>query len=349
MNLLGLSYFLVAAQEMNFTAAAQKLFITQQSLSCHIKKLEDEYQVKLFDRRPKLKLTPAGERLVEYASRMLRLERMMRSEFSDISLNVSGTLMVGCSRLRAKYVFPRIWNEYRKFYPNIEIRVVEGTSVTLEAYLENRRIDICIGPSLSDQGGISQEKLISEKVYCIVNRELFKSRYGDQTPNMLEKFYSGIPCEEFLKFPLIMQPPTNSIRKIVNQFFKMKDMIPRPVFESNDTEMLFNMCLSGSGIIFLSSTGLFLPQSFYHRCLEKVYVFPIKNTILTPVIAWPSDPPLPHFARVFVDISHRTFLESARKIEKMASKILQVNSSDSDTESISSQMSEEQRQFSATV
>ncbi|MGW8114547.1 LysR family transcriptional regulator [Caproicibacterium sp. NSD3] len=325
MNFLGLSYFLIAAEEMNFTAAAQKLFITQQSLSSHIKKLENEYQVKLFERKPKLKLTPAGERMVEYSSRILRMERMMRSEFSEISLNASGTLIVGCSRLRAKYIFPEIWNEYRKFYPNIELRVVEGSSATLESYLEDRKIDICISLNILDQSSISLEKLIPEKIYCIINRELFKNRFGSRTTDMLKKFSSGISCENLIKFPLIMQPPTNIIRKITNHYFEIEDIIPKPVFESNDTEMLFNMCVSGSGVIFLSSTGLFLPQSFYHHSLERVYVFQFKDATVTPVIAWPSDPPLPHFSRVFADISHRIFLESTRKVEKISSNILQAN------------------------
>ena len=61
MNLRSLHYFLIAAEEMNFTKAAERLFISQQALSSHIKRLEDEYGVRLFERRPALHLTLEGE------------------------------------------------------------------------------------------------------------------------------------------------------------------------------------------------------------------------------------------------------------------------------------------------
>ena len=53
--------FLYAVEEMNFTRAAERAFVTQQCLSDHIRRLEKNYNVKLFDRTPKLKLTKAGE------------------------------------------------------------------------------------------------------------------------------------------------------------------------------------------------------------------------------------------------------------------------------------------------
>ena len=60
MNLLNLEYFLIAAEELNFTRAAKRLHIAQQSLSNHIAKLEDHFGTPLFDRNPPMSLTPAG-------------------------------------------------------------------------------------------------------------------------------------------------------------------------------------------------------------------------------------------------------------------------------------------------
>ena len=61
MNFLNLKYFIVTAEEMNFTKAAKRLFISQQSLSNHIAKLEDYFGVQLFDRNTPLTLTDAGK------------------------------------------------------------------------------------------------------------------------------------------------------------------------------------------------------------------------------------------------------------------------------------------------
>ena len=62
MNFRNLQYFLAAAEEKNFTHAARRLYISQQSLSGHVAKLEEELGVPLFERGPELKLTYAGER-----------------------------------------------------------------------------------------------------------------------------------------------------------------------------------------------------------------------------------------------------------------------------------------------
>ena len=55
MSLLGFEYFAVAAREENISRAAEKLFVSQQSLSAHIKRLEEQYGVQLFERKPSLR------------------------------------------------------------------------------------------------------------------------------------------------------------------------------------------------------------------------------------------------------------------------------------------------------
>ena len=101
MNLRSLHYFLIAAEEMNFTKAAERLFISQQALSSHIKRLEDEYGVRLFERRPALHLTLEGEEMQFYARQILADEMRMRTVFSDIRESCRGKLKIGISRLRA--------------------------------------------------------------------------------------------------------------------------------------------------------------------------------------------------------------------------------------------------------
>ena len=113
MSIRALTYFLVAAEELNFTKAAGKLYVTQQTLSNHIKRLEEQYDVQLFNRYPRLRLTLC-ECMVRYATRILRLERAMNAEFADLSQDTSGVLLVGCSRMRGKYYLPKIWSVYRR-------------------------------------------------------------------------------------------------------------------------------------------------------------------------------------------------------------------------------------------
>ena len=70
-NFLNLKYFVRVAEERNITRVAEQEHISQQSLSSHIKKIEEEYGVKLFDRTDGFTLTYAGEKLYIYATNLL--------------------------------------------------------------------------------------------------------------------------------------------------------------------------------------------------------------------------------------------------------------------------------------
>ena len=96
----GLQMFLIAAQELNFTRAAQKAFVTPQCLSDHIKRLEEQYQVTLFRRRPHLQLTAEGETMVRYLTRIQALENTMSNELADISGGVRNVVHLRGDEIR---------------------------------------------------------------------------------------------------------------------------------------------------------------------------------------------------------------------------------------------------------
>ena len=110
MNLKTCQYFIALAEEMNFTKASEALHITQQSLSGSIKRLEEEYGIELFQRKPFLKLTPAGETMLFYAKQIARNESQMMASLADLSAECSGHLVLGMSRQRIQVFFPGIWN-----------------------------------------------------------------------------------------------------------------------------------------------------------------------------------------------------------------------------------------------
>lgn len=310
MSIRSLSYFLTAAEEMNFTTAAQKLYITQQTLSSHIQRLEAEYGVTLFNRRPRLSLTPEGERMVRYANRIVRMERIMSSEFADISQKANGVLMLGSSRIRAKYYFPLLWQAYQNYFPNIEIRLTEGNSVLLEKIALEHKVDMCIGVNIPAQPRLHTDALTSESLYFVITKGLFEQHFGPGSEIVQKKFSEGMSFSDIIGIPLLLLPPNNRLRRIVDQEFEAVDVIPRAVFESNDNELIYNMCLNGCGASFLSESFLFYPFDVYKKNLVNIYAFPLNTPKITTVIAYPTDLDLPHYAQVFVNICRQVFSES---------------------------------------
>ena len=322
MSIRSLSYFLAVADELNITTAAQKLYITQQTLSSHIKRLEDQYGVALFERRPKLRLTPAGERMVHYATRIVRLERMMNSEFGDFSKKSGGILLVGCSRIRAKFFFPEIWQTYQEICPNIEVRMKEGSSSLMDEYMLSRKVDLCISLNSAEQPHLKKELLMHESIHFVIAPPLFKQYFGDQAEEKRRQFANGISFSDIIGIPLILQPDTNYIRKLINRHFMRLDVVPRAIFESNDSELIFNMCLTSCGAALLPETTLFIPQGLDPQMLHSVYMFPLKDIRVSSVISCPVDMELPHYERAFIDICKDVFAEGSRKIAAQKQVIL---------------------------
>ena len=116
-NFLNLEYFLVAAEELNFTKAARKLYISQQSLSNHIANLEKEFDVVLFNRTSPLTLTYAGQALQSRARALLDMRDETYKEIADIKDFSTGQISIGVSHTRGRIILPEIHSRLSGPFP----------------------------------------------------------------------------------------------------------------------------------------------------------------------------------------------------------------------------------------
>ena len=105
---IGFEVFLVVAREMSITKAANELHITQQCASDHIKRLEKEYNVVLFERRPKFRLTQAGEIMLHNLLNIQIMETSMSRSLAGIAEGTVGGFTLGISTSRAPIILPRV-------------------------------------------------------------------------------------------------------------------------------------------------------------------------------------------------------------------------------------------------
>ena len=303
MNLRSLEYFLAAAEELNFTRAAERLFITQQALSSHIKRLEEEYSVTLFQRKPALHLTLEGEQMVLYARHILDSEAKMRAAFSDISQNCRGALHIGMSRLRAEVFFPMMWNYYHPTHTNISIEVVDGNSERLNDLLQAGKIDMYIGidvPASPDRQCI---ELARERIQCCMAQSLLEQYRPGQTAE--ELFRQGVDLRDILDMPIITLRMKNRLRGVLDQFYARLGENPRYVFECEHQGLIYQLAKGGAG------AGLLSPVVFYQNIREikgmgqAFHIFPVINDIPENVISlvYRRDYPLPHYAMDLVQVT----------------------------------------------
>jgi DNA-binding transcriptional LysR family regulator len=142
LELRHLRYFAAVARELHFGRAAQKLGIAQPPLSQQIKGMEELIGHPLFERKPRVRLTPAGEVLLEVAQRTLA----QLDEGLDLTRRAgrgeAGKLTVGFAASILTTALPEILRTYRERYPGVELRLRELSSAAQAAALSDGGIDV---------------------------------------------------------------------------------------------------------------------------------------------------------------------------------------------------------------
>ena len=181
MNTQQLEYILKIAEERSFSGAAEKLFITQPSLSQYVSKVEKQLGTLLFDRSTKpLSLTPSGEAYVASAKEILRMERELNEKIAEIENIEKGSLRIGAVEYHSSYLLPESVDAFHKKHPGISINIVEGEMGQLYEKLREGTIDLIIGSESVLPLEFDVEVLAEEKTYlaipeCFTEKSAFVS------------------------------------------------------------------------------------------------------------------------------------------------------------------------------
>lgn len=249
-NFLNLEYFLVAAEELNFTKAAKKLYISQQSLSNHISNLEKEFDVVLFNRTSPLTLTYAGRALKSKGRELLDLRDETYKEIADIKDFSTGQLSIGVSHTRGRVILPEILPAYQSQFPGIELRLVEGNSSQLASDLLHGNIDLMIDLLPFTAENVETVPICGEEILMIVPDEILNRTYPGRLEEIKETLASSLDMRLLEKCPFILLKKGNRVRTIADEIFEEAQMTPRVVLETENIETVLALCAKGMGITF---------------------------------------------------------------------------------------------------
>ncbi|MEC8081562.1 MAG: LysR substrate-binding domain-containing protein [Pseudomonadota bacterium] len=145
MELRHLRYFISVAENGSFSAAAEKLFISQPPLSLQIKQLEEEVGVPLLIRLPRgVQLTQAGIRFLEEAKAILNQVEKAKGIARHAGNEQGGILSIGFVPSASHTVLPSFIRKLRSIKPHVEIKVREMVTAEQIAAIEERKIDVGI-------------------------------------------------------------------------------------------------------------------------------------------------------------------------------------------------------------
>lgn len=240
MTLTQLETFIKIVETDSFTSAANLLGYAQSTITTQIKQLEEELDCLLFERLGKtLVLTPEGERLTEYAQKMLQLEREILLEVPTAE-EPSGILKVGVSESLCYNEFPRMLVEFKKQCPKVEIQMQFITHDIFPSLLKKGALDLVytLNPYIdSPELTLLYKKKETLGFYACPDHPL-----ADRE-NITEENLDGIP--------LLLTGHNCNFRMMLVNTLSQKHITPKIVLETSSKEILKQFAIDKLGVAFI--------------------------------------------------------------------------------------------------
>jgi DNA-binding transcriptional LysR family regulator len=229
-----LQFFLTLAREQHFGRAAEECGITQPTLSAAIRQLENELGVMLVNRGSRYKgLTPEGQRVLEWARRIVDDARTMKEEMRAARTGLSGHVRIAAIPTALSLV-PRITAPFQAKHPDVTFSIQSATSLQIMSQLENLETDVGITYLDNEPlGRVVTVPLIEERYHLVVARSM-------ALPNR-----DSISWAEASRMPLCLLTADMQNRRIINRHLSEAGATVEPRLESNSMIVLFTHVLTG--------------------------------------------------------------------------------------------------------
>lgn len=250
-------------QEKSFSKAAQKLFISQPSLSLMVKKLEAQIGAPLFDRSSKpIQMTEVGMRYIGAVEQFRSVEKDFEDYLRALNALEAGSLGIGSNQLLSTLVLPRYIARFTREHPNIKLRLLDANSITLENQISAGQLDILIDNYALPQEQFEKQYLTTEHLLLAVPASFSQNAaaqgwrlcYEDVMNGRHAEAEEAVPLECFTDVPFIMMNRDNDIRRQSDAIFQEVGFSPRILFEMDRLTTLYSYIENGIGASVVSDT-----------------------------------------------------------------------------------------------
>jgi DNA-binding transcriptional LysR family regulator len=239
-NFNQLRIFYQTARYQNCTIAAEKLFISQPSVTAQVKAFEEFCNLKLFKRMGrKIYLTDEGKSLYECARKIFEYEKEIEDAIEDMRVLKKGVLRLGTTKTYTRSYMPLLISKFWQSYPNIKIHLNEGSSLEMANSLLDFQNEIVIVAKIEENPQICFIPFCQEDIVVLLSPDHHLAKRN------------SIPMTELAKEPIIMKEAGSGTRKAVNEAFASKGLVPNILMEINNTFFIKQVTLRGDGISFL--------------------------------------------------------------------------------------------------
>ncbi len=237
MDLRQLEILRAIVESGSFTAAGERLHVSQSAISRQVLLLEEEFNEPLFLRfGRRIQITPTGEKLLQLSHRVFADIRDTTGDILDHKKKLTGTLRLVGGMTVCLYVFPPLLQDYRQRHPDVDIKVITGGTPRLVRKLRSGAADLGLLTLPIDDPALHTIPSIEEELLVVMpaGHNLATDR--------------PIPETALVRQPFILFETGSNTRRVIDQFFVRADIQPRIIAETENVEIIKSMVASGLGI-----------------------------------------------------------------------------------------------------
>lgn len=243
MDLDQLHTFLEIVRLKSFSKAAQACFRTQPAVSAQIRQLELELNTSLFDRLgTRIQLTTAGRIFAQYAEQILALRREAQDQIRELERTPRGELVIAANESICIYVLPQVFAEYKKLFPNVQLRVDRSFGANVVDGVVDNQADFGITQLPVLEKRLEAVKFFSDEVRVILPAGHPLAARRAVSPRDL----AGVP---------LLLPKSGKTRARLNEWLEPVEEQIQISMELDSTEMMKRFVIAGLGVSFLAASN----------------------------------------------------------------------------------------------
>lgn len=293
MDIKQLQTFLTASETLSFTQTAQLLDYAQSSITAQIKSLEEELGVVLFERLGKrISLTEEGERLQQYAQKMLDLNMEMKK--AVLNEQTQAVLKIGAQESQCVYRLPSVLQQFQKSHPQVKIifKPVHTTEIAKDL-LQSGNLDIAfITDAYKETPMLHRERLIQEQLVFV------------SAPTDSNEERAVFSLQQLSNETMLLTESGCSYRNQLELQLQQEGSLPIQMIEFASIEAIKQCVMAGLGITFLPK--MVVEKELKNQRLQELITATKLADIFTD-IAWHKDKHISPYLADFIEIAMKMY------------------------------------------
>ena len=277
MTLTELRYIIAVANKRHFGQAAQACFVSQPTLSIAIKKLEQELEVKLFERSSKneIRITDIGTKIVEQAQKVLRESQIINEIAQQGKDPLSGNFRLGAIYTIGPYLLPELIPRMSRAAPDMTLIIQENFTHNLTRMLREGELDAIIVSNPYNEPGIETQELYEEPfLVAIHNQHPWQQRDTIQVDELVGQDLMLLGAGHCFR---------DQVLEVCPQIIAESNELTRTL-EGSSLETIRHMVAAGTGITVLPCTSVLGHQA--QQSLIHIRPFTPPQPSRKVILAW---------------------------------------------------------------